>query len=538
MRLLHLALILLPAPIWAETYTAPSQPDAVTVYSGLAIVSRTVTVDVTQGRHEVILPDLPEGVDARSLRVAVQGARLQGTRLRTDALPPQPDRDSPQIVAARARIEAAEDALQALEDRVEDANLAARAAQARATFLSGIWSSKTLPSDPAELAAVSQMIEAQTLEAFRAQTGAEREARQIADRRPPLEEELEDAQAALLALMPAKDPGALLALRVTAETAGTLTAQVSYPVDAYWQPTYDIVLDRSETDRIKLRRGAIVRQNTGEAWQDVALTLSTLAPTGQVVPSVLYPPLLRYEDPALPSPMKRSLQGAADSAFAPEAMVLAEEAPADPGFDGPGVTYSAPSPVSVASDSEGVRIAFDELSFDARVFARAVPARDSSAFMMAEARNTTAEPLLAARDVQVFVDGTLVGQTRFDAVPAGGEMTQAFGPIESLRLTRTVVDRSEGDRGLISRSNARTEAVRFEIENLGDESWNIELRDAVPYSEQDDLIVDWTADPVPDVIGVEDRRGLLQWNLSLQGGGTQTVVVDQTIRWPDGKVLR
>ncbi|MEQ6249721.1 DUF4139 domain-containing protein [Sulfitobacter sp. HNIBRBA3233] len=534
MRFTALALALMPLPLVAETYTLPSAPSAVTVYSDFAMVTRTVSVDVSAGRHEIVLPDMPVWVDADALRVAVSGAVLGTTRLRFDALPPQPDRDSPAVAAARDRVEEAERALVVLEDRVADARLAATAAEARVTFLTSLGSSQTLPSDPDALAAVSRMIEAQTLDAVRNRNEAEREARRIAEERPALEEALEDARAALAALMPRTGEGALLTLSVSADTAGPVAATVSYPAAAYWQPTYDLRLTRGDRDRLTLGRAAIVTQTSGEAWDNVTLTLSTLSPGGQIMPSELYPPLLSYGDPLPPRPLERSMAGAP----APESMMIADEAAAVARFDGPGVSYAPQDPVSIASGAEGARVPLDTLEFDARVFARAVPERDETAFLMAEAVNTTEEPLLRADTAQVFVDGTLVGRTHFPPVPAGESFAQAFGPVEALRLTRTVLDRSEGDTGIINRNSARVEAVRTKIENLGDEAWEIELRAAVPYSEQDDLRIDWSATPAPDVTRAEDRRGLLQWNLSLDAGATREITLEQTVRWPEGKVLR
>ena len=92
MRFLPLALALaaLPLPALAATYTVTSAPTAVTVYSGFAMVTREISVYVSAGTHEVVLPNLPQWIDAGSLRVSLSGADLSGTRLRTDALPPQP----------------------------------------------------------------------------------------------------------------------------------------------------------------------------------------------------------------------------------------------------------------------------------------------------------------------------------------------------------------------------------------------------------------------------------------------------------------
>ena len=49
----------------------------------------------------------------------------------------------------------------------------------------------------------------------------------------------------------------------------------------------------------------------------MALTLSTLAPTGQVVPSELYPPLLCFEDPqiATKTELRSSMGASADMAM-------------------------------------------------------------------------------------------------------------------------------------------------------------------------------------------------------------------------------
>ncbi|KEJ91044.1 DUF4139 domain-containing protein [Sulfitobacter donghicola] len=540
MRFLSVALVALPLPIMAETFTTTSSPTAATVYSGFAMVTREVSVEVPAGAHQIILPDLPQWVDAGSLRASISGADITSTRLRTAALPPQPDSDSQAVVAAKEQIKLAERALRDLDDAIQDAELAIQSAEARLAFLGNLSSSETLPSDPLALAELAAMIEAQTLTAKQTQLNAQREARQISEARPDLLRDLEDAKAALDALTPPAEPKALLALSVDAKEAGTIIATVSYPARASWQPTYDVALATGDDATMTLRRAALVHQNTGENWDNIALTLSTLTPSGQIVPSELYPPLLRFEDPQLRAKLQRSVSGLSAGMaedVAEPAMMEAAPSP-QPNFDGPGVRYTLPSPISIAQNAEGARVELDALEFGARVFARAVPASDQTAFLMAESENASKESLLAANSAQIFVDGTLVGQSYFSAVPAGGEIVQAFGPIEDLRLKRTVLDLSEGDRGLISRTNAQTQEIRMEIENLGAKAWDVELLEAIPYSEQDDLEIEWSAKPQPSITDVDNRRGLMQWNFSIGANDNKEITTEQFIRWPDGKVLR
>jgi hypothetical protein len=210
MRILALALAALPLPTLAETYTVTSAPTAVTVYNGYAMVTREVSVDVSAGAHELVLPDLPQWVDAGSLRISVTGAALASTRLRTDALPPQPDSDSAAVVAAKAAIETALLAVRDLEDKVLDANVAAIAAEARLAFLTGIATKDDLPTAPDALAGLGEMIEAQTLIATQAQIVAQRAARTIGEDRADLEQAVQDARTAFAALTPPTQPKSFL----------------------------------------------------------------------------------------------------------------------------------------------------------------------------------------------------------------------------------------------------------------------------------------------------------------------------------------
>ena len=84
-------------------------------------------------------------------------------------------------------------------------------------------------------------------------------------------------------------------------------------------------------------------------------------------------------------------------------------------FDGPGVTYTAPTPVSVASNVDAVRVALDRLEFDARRFARAAPRFDPTAFLMAGFTNDTQEPLLPSFSAALYLDHTLIGRSGFQS---------------------------------------------------------------------------------------------------------------------------
>lgn len=533
MRLALACLLSLPATAFADSFTVSSTPTAVTIYGSSAQVTRAVTVDLPGGTHDVVLPDLPAWIEARNLRVSVTGATLGATQFRNRALPPQPDQDSAAIIAAKERIEAAERAITALEDEIATALLSAKAAQAKADFLRALGQNEGLPSDVDSLRTLAQMIAAETRAAEKMVLTAEQEARDIEDRRADLEKELEDARDALTALTPPLEEKSQLTVTLSGEAPGQATLSISYPAFAAWRPTYDVFLTGEDPATLEVRRGAVISQETDENWENVAVTLSSLQPTEQVAPSQVFPYPRRIGEPEPPQAELRMT----DAEPRLEAPVIIESM-AEAQFDGPGVTYTVAEPLSLASGVDAARIMLDTLSFDARRFARAAPARDQTAFLMAAFTNTTQEPLLQSEEAAFYIDNTLVGRGFFDAIPAGGENELAFGPIEDLRLSHTVLDQAEGDRGFINRSNAQSEKVRMEVENLGQKDWDVEVRGVVPYAVQEDLVIDWSATPAPTLENVDDARGVLQWDLNVPAGSTASIDLRHTLSWPEGMELR
>ncbi len=91
---------------------------------------------------------------------------------------------------------------------------------------------------------------------------------------------------------------------------------------------------------------------------------------------------------------------------------------------------------------------------------------------------------------------------------------------------------------MISKSNEQVEEVRIEIRNLTGEAWPLRLIDQVPYSEQEDLEIEWSATPAPSDTNMDGERGILAWDMALAPGATKAIRLTQTLTWPAEKVLR
>lgn len=544
MRVLPVILALCPAALWADDIPIRSDVSAVTIYPQGATITRVVPFAAPAGQHDLILTDMPLRTSLSSIRVQVDGAQMGGLTARNRFVPPSDPATDAAIEAAEAEVERLEEEMRGRRGAVQEIRLEVEAAETRVAFLERIGEGEDVAGlEVATLRDLLRLIGEETLSAKRDAHDAARRAEAAERDLKDLAEDLQEARAALAALVPEGKARAMLTVGISGEAPMEGTMTVTYMVQgAAWRPVYDLRLDRAG-GALTIERGAFVTQSTGENWQDVALRLSTVRPSEQTEPSTVWPEQRwiveedkedRYPAPAA-EPMvivEESDAAAGLSSTAPKRVVAAAQ------FDGLAVTYTYPQPVSIASGADNVRLALDTLETGADLVAEAVPLLDDTAYLMAEFTNDMGELILPSAEANFYLDGTYQGQRGIALIAAGDEARLSFGPIDGLRLTRTVLDRQQGDSGVISRSNDLREEVRIDVENLTGEGWAVRMLDRVPFSEQEDLEISWTAQPLPSETDVDGKRGVMAWEFDLAAGQTEEIGISSTLKWPDGMILR
>lgn len=540
MRALLAALLATTAlPVFADTLIAESTVTAVTVYPDGATVTREVRFTVpSAGAHDLLVTDLPASAGAALMRLSgSEGLDFGAFSLRGDRLPPRAEPLTPEQEAAKAAVTAAEATVRQARSAVEAVQARVSAAEARVAFLTSFSGPLPETATPETLQALADTIGAETLAAHEAAALARADLW-------PAEAALQEAEAALanaeaaFAALPARDAAyTALVASVEAASAGEQVLTVTHFVpEARWRPFYEVNLTRQGDATVTLDRSVLVTQYTGEDWAGVALTLSTSRPSDQSSPSTLWPEL-RQIGPEVEDSYRMAEDAMGATAVEPEAVVAAAPIVAVAGMEGDTVVYDYPRAVDVASGVEDLRLALDSLSIPADVTAVAVPRWDATAFVMADFLNTAAEPILPG-EALVFREGVLVGGTSLGPIAPGAETSLAFGPNDTLKISRTMPVRDSGETGLILTENAATEEAVLVVENLGTESWPVRVIDQIPYSEQEDLEIELTATPEPTETDLGGQRGILAWEFDLAPGAKTEISLGYSMTWPDGMVLR
>ena len=535
----HLLAFLLSAGALAAAPT-DSKITAATVYLDRAVVTRTATAELVPGVQELTFAGLPANLVDQSLQVAGRGTAA-ATIL--------------DVSARQVFVEATPDArVKTLEDELTALLKQRRTLDDRGKLLQGQLGSYALveaallspPTKDAPRPTLAELTATLTfLNEQRAKTTADQA--ELDDSRDALAPKIAAAEARLNELRGSKRGRATksVTVRVNTTTAGRLDLTLAYAVPgASWTPAYDARVSTSDRT-VELGYFGIVRQNTGEDWRDVALTLSTARPALGGGPAPLTPWTLDVFTPRLPVAYDKrrggTLVGAtADSADVVTLQEFSAKAAAAPVQDAANAlatveaaatsaTFRIAAPTSVASDNAPQKVAITTARLTAAAEYLAIPKRLAAAFLTAHVTNTSDFPFLAGA-LNVFLDGTFVAASQLRAVQPGEKFDLALGADEGIALKRTLVKRFAEDTGLTNGGRRVTFEFLLSVQNNKRTAERIALHDQLPVSRNEKIVVKHLAPDPKDL--KPDAEGLLKWTLDLKPGEKREIALKFSIDHP------
>ena len=530
-HLFHLCLAFLTGPIWADVVPITPAITAATLYPDSARITRTATLDLPSGRHDLVFDGLPEDVTGSLMWSLPEGLTLLARQSETVTVPTAEILSGP-IKPLYDRYAGLQEQVRALKARIAGLRLdrvTFEAQQAALAAMAGAPRDASPTSD--EIAAIAEGIATLTRDSGARAIESDRAAEALEEQLELLTADLEAAQDAIERIGVPDFTKTRVILTVQAAAPVTGTARLTY-LDQYsgmyWQPTYSFHLTTAEPASLVLDRGALISVGTAEDWIDVDLTLSTLRPTGRLIAPSVWPQRRTI------SPLeKETYRALAEPVI--EAPVIVEEvarpAPTVAATD-LGVTYGIPDPFTARAAAGPIDLWLGRMELDVTLRAVAIPGLSKTAYLQAFATNPSQIPLPAAAQTQRFVDGNFVGEDRMPDMRPGDDVELGFGPLQTVSVAKVTTRRNTGDTGIVTRQNRETMDQRIDIANHGQRSWDIRVVDAVPYSEEDDLKITWTADPSPTITDLDDKRGILAWDGVLAPGESRTISLETDITWP------
>ncbi len=509
-----------------------SQIAAVTVYPSSATVTRTFTVELPAGPQTVLVAGLPSTLDENSLRITGsgdKGSSVASVELKNEV--------RSELVLPRAK--ELQDKLTAQLDQQALLQADELALNTQQTYLQKLaeqgGAAKTEKNTEAN--SVTQWRAGwQTLGAGMKEIGAAKVA--LARDIRTLKQQIEVTQRELEQLNNRQQDNKIALVHLQS-VGGKLAMKLSYQLNqASWYPVYDANLDTQQS-KLAVTQAAYVQQNSGENWDNVALTLSTLQPSAAVEPPALSSWWIDYQRPVPRNTLMKSAGAVADAAM-PEMMVAAApvaEQRATVIDSGYHVSYQIPGKINVNSSEEKQRVVLQQQQWPVALNLQAVPRLDSHAYLYARVENPSSTPLLPGEWL-LQRDGVRVGRVDQPLLAPKDQIAMGFGADDAVKLEWQTLKDEAGESGVLNKQQTLQRHYQLKAINGHPKPISLTVLDSWPVSKQQDIKVstlDGTAAPKEQ--NVNQQAGVQRWELPLPAGKTATLDTGYQVAYPQDKQI-
>ena len=535
----------------AAEVNADSSITAVTVYPGSAKVLRVSKIALNAGNNEIVINNLPINLNESSLRVSGegQGAFTLGSvelfrNIRLDVVQQREKELREKIDDVQASRKETEDALnrnlsqlEYIKKMVLGNNGGYKVAKDVNDDKNGTYTN--LPLEQWQQA--WQTLDQATASVQEKIRIAEKSLKDIDKQLNKLNRELQQVATNQKETRSAR-------VQVEAETAGELTLNLSYQISgARWEPVYDADLN-TETGEIQFKTLAQISQRTGEDWQGVDVTLSTLRPSAGTQLPELNSWVLDFMPE--PMPMAEASSGMFNREVTMDSMVAMAPAPrAMKAAPQPmrqqesrlistdfSAEYQVPGSISLDSGSNKRRFALTSEKLESTIKLASAPRFDPRAMLLATTQYQQETPLIAG-SMSLYRDGSFVGNSFLSQKLSGEEIKLSFGEDDKVKIKFLPdPDKKRQDGLLFGKKKVVERHYKVSVNSQHDKPYALSIYDVIPVSSQEDITVKSTGD-LPTKTDVDDKKGVVSWDVSLEPKKSFNLKYGYSVSYPEDKIV-
>ncbi len=521
--IISLSLLCLGSFAQKETKAYTSKIDQIRVYMVGANVQRSVEVNLTAGRNQILLNGLSPKLDPNSIWVDLEPneSTILSVFSRTNYMNSEKQ---------PKKIKALQDSLEFLNDELQHI----RAKQQT------LLKEKELLFKNQSIGGTENGVSVEEIEKsanfFRARNYA------IDDLLFDLQKKMQKANNKLSLIQKQLNelnaqynpPISEIELSIMSNRAAKVKINFSYVVwECGWAPKYDIRAENM-AENIKLIYRANVFNNTGIDWNDVKLVLSTADPTKGADKPELEKWTLNYSSDMEQNNrsnvmLNNEQQRMIPSGASGEVLDVQYESVQVGEFN---AEFEIKNPYSILADSKPYTVDVNEHELAATYENFAIPKIDKDAFLLAKVTGWNEFNLISG-SASIYLDGAYIGKSRINTNNMADTMKLSLGRDKKIIIKRTNLVEQTKKQVL---GNNIKESFMYDIyvKNNRNKAINIEIQDQIPISQNSDITVS-----IDETSGAtyDEYTGKLRWNLRVEAGETVKLQLGYTVKYPKNKQI-
>lgn len=347
-------------------------------------------------------------------------------------------------------------------------------------------------------------------------------------------------------------------LKIFVKENSNVEISVSYIVyNANWSPVYDLRLN-SNKKILQLSYNAIVKQRTGENWENVELKLSTAQPQlAGTCPelSPWYVDIFTYQPPPPSQKIrakvkaKKELMKMSGSTIAPEGLLdelkedmfeeepmEIEEAIVETGATS--VVFAIPGSNTISDNYEEHKVGISSFELEAELEYNSVPKLSPFAYLTASCINETDFPLLSGK-TNVFLDNSFVSNSKLNLVAPNEKFKTSLGIDEGIKIEHKLVNKLSKDEGIFSKKSKVIFEYKIEVTNNKPSESHIKIKDQIPIAQNQEIKIELIEPKIKentDLLKKTDH-GMVEWALTIPPSEKEILPVKFSVEYPRDETI-
>ncbi len=541
--IIPIALIGISNSVSANIIKLQHHIEKVTVFPRNAMITRMASMTLTPGDHVLVFNNLPATMHHKSLRVSGQGiakvliGSVERKQLNFDELVQDKEKE------LNFKILELQDEKMMLNNDIEALNL-------QLEFIKNIG--QNIPksiNDEIKINTINPKIWKEAWnnigtgasDTFKVILEKNQKLRQVSKKISTLQQQLNKIQTGNRSVSQAR-------ININVQQGGEFTILLDYQMSgATWQAVYDARLN-IDKEKIALTQFGQVRQQTGENWNNVKLTLSTVKPSlGARMPE-LQPWFVKILHPVnyrstIQKNLSKPIAAFEDSVLEAESVSAYRKRKhefkyAQQSISGFTAEYHVSGRSTITADNSPQKFSINKIKLLAKLSARVVPKRNLKAYLYAETLNTGSAPLLAGQ-VSLFRDNTYIGNLLIAAIQPSEKFKLSFGVDDRIKVKYRMINNTHSENGFLTTNNVINRLYHTEITNHHTKPFNIEMLEHIPVSQDENIKVELSDDTTePTETNSEDRPGVLAWRYLYKANSKKRIAINYQITYPKDQIIQ
>lgn len=514
---------------FANTKTVDAKITKVTVYLNGAQITKNVVSTIPSGKSTLVLENLPNYLDANSIQASGKGSF---TILAVNYVA-----NSSAISKFPPEITQLQDSINALQDKIDYAQnkIVALTEEKNMILVNNKVDYSKLGFATEDLEDLSDFFRRRIGAILNNITDMNIASRKYQNQKQELQQQLNQL------LKKHKELNSKIEIDVVANQATNANLEVAYYIhNAGWQPVYNIKSENLN-QKVEVNYNAKVFQNSGEDWNNVLLTLSTVNPNLNNNKPILYPWRIDFILP-------QQFNGYAVDGDMPMRMIKSESLAADAenNLEPAGtaanftevqqnissVAFEISVPYNIQTTGKPQMVNIQNLKLNADYMYYAAPKMFEGAYLIAKVTEWEDKNLLPG-EANIYLQNTYIGKSFINPVNVTSDLDLSFGVDPQVIITRERIKDYCSSSFL---GNNKKEQLGFEIKVKNTKNIPIKLKieDQIPVAVNNEISVSI----VEINSGLLNKdSGIITWEKPIQANGTDKIDLKFEVKYPKEKFI-